>query len=155
MQKWHTQKAFSMVELVFVLVILGILAAIAIPRFSLSRIDAQIVAIENDINNAFSTITLEVFSRNLDPKSLDINQIFTLANLSTTRWIVQNNNTLTLAKNFAVDSANSCVSVSYDSAQSTLKFVVTQNTDSTLCTKLLSRHPNGKQMQLNVSNSLF
>ena len=48
--------AFSMLELVFVIVILGILAAIAIPRFSLTRIDAQVVAIENDINNAISTI---------------------------------------------------------------------------------------------------
>ena len=37
-----TKKAFTMIELVFVIVILGILAAVAIPRFAVTRTDAQI-----------------------------------------------------------------------------------------------------------------
>jgi general secretion pathway protein G len=36
------RKAFTMVELVFVIVVLGILAAIAIPKFAATRTDAQI-----------------------------------------------------------------------------------------------------------------
>ncbi len=36
------RSAFTMVELVFVIVILGILAAIAIPRFSATRDDAEV-----------------------------------------------------------------------------------------------------------------
>lgn len=38
------KKAFTMIELVFVVVIVGILASIAIPRFALTRNDAQIVS---------------------------------------------------------------------------------------------------------------
>ncbi|MBT5934757.1 type II secretion system protein [Sulfurimonas sp.] len=36
-----TKKAFTMIELVFVIVILGVLAAVAIPKLSATRTDAQ------------------------------------------------------------------------------------------------------------------
>lgn len=44
------KKAFTMLELVFILVILGILAAVAIPKISASREDARLVALKSDIN---------------------------------------------------------------------------------------------------------
>ncbi|WP_194145427.1 prepilin-type N-terminal cleavage/methylation domain-containing protein [Helicobacter sp. MIT 05-5294] len=44
------KKAFTMLELVFILVILGILAAVAIPKISASREDAKLVALKSDIN---------------------------------------------------------------------------------------------------------
>lgn len=44
------KKAFTMLELVFILVILGILAAVAIPKISASRDDAKLVALKSDIN---------------------------------------------------------------------------------------------------------
>lgn len=46
----QTRRAFTMLELVFILVILGILAAIAIPTISASRDDAKLVALKSDIN---------------------------------------------------------------------------------------------------------
>ncbi|WP_394997105.1 type II secretion system protein [uncultured Helicobacter sp.] len=145
--------AFSMLELVFVIVILGVLAAIAIPRFSLTRIDAQVVAIENDINNAISTIQREVFSQNLDPKTLTLSQIFTLAGLSSSRWVLQGN-AITLGKNATPDTQNSCIALSLTNAILELK--ITQKADSTLCEKLFARHPNGgKQIPLNTSNAIF
>ena len=57
--------AFSMMELVFVIIILGILAAIALPRLSLTRSDAQLIAVENDIIGALNAIQREVFSQNI------------------------------------------------------------------------------------------
>ena len=36
------KKAFTMVELVFVIVVIGILAAIAVPKFAATRDDAQV-----------------------------------------------------------------------------------------------------------------
>ncbi|NLN00193.1 MAG: prepilin-type N-terminal cleavage/methylation domain-containing protein, partial [Campylobacteraceae bacterium] len=44
------RKAFTMVELVFVIVILGILAAVAIPRLAASRDDASLVKAKSDLS---------------------------------------------------------------------------------------------------------
>ena len=48
--KSRSKKAFTMLELVFILVILGILAAVAIPKISATRDDAKLVALKSDIN---------------------------------------------------------------------------------------------------------
>ena len=40
----HTKNGFTMIELVFVIVVLGILAAVAIPRFAATRDDAVIAS---------------------------------------------------------------------------------------------------------------
>jgi len=43
------RKAFTMVELVFVIVVIGILAAIAIPKLAVTRGDAEIVKAKNTV----------------------------------------------------------------------------------------------------------
>jgi general secretion pathway protein G len=60
----HTRKnAFTMIELVFVIVVLGILAAIAIPKFAATRTDAQISKGRADIASIRSAIITERQSR--------------------------------------------------------------------------------------------
>lgn len=48
--------AFTMIELIFVIVILGVLAAVAIPRLAASRDDAELVKGKNDIASIRSSI---------------------------------------------------------------------------------------------------
>jgi len=55
----NNRKAFTMIELVFVIVVLGILAAIAIPRLAVSRGDAQIAKGRADIAAIRSAIITE------------------------------------------------------------------------------------------------
>lgn len=53
------KKAFTMIELIFVVVVLGILAAVAIPRFAATRGDAQVAKYRADISAIRSAIISE------------------------------------------------------------------------------------------------
>ena len=57
------RNGFSMIELVFVIVILGILAAVAIPKFSATRTDAQVAKGRSDVASIRSAIISERQSR--------------------------------------------------------------------------------------------
>ena len=50
------KKAFTMIELIFVIVILGILAAVAIPKLAATRHDAMIAKLANSIEVAVHEI---------------------------------------------------------------------------------------------------
>lgn len=51
------KKAFTIIELIFVIIILGILAAIAIPKLNASRADAQITKTLSNLKIVISDIT--------------------------------------------------------------------------------------------------
>ncbi|WP_232037859.1 type II secretion system protein [Campylobacter showae] len=51
------KRAFTMIELVFTIVIIGILAAIAVPRLFVSRDDAVLVRARSDIASIKSAVT--------------------------------------------------------------------------------------------------
>ena len=57
------KKAFTMIELVFVIVVLGILAAVAIPRLAATRTDAEISKGRSDVASIRSAIITERQSR--------------------------------------------------------------------------------------------
>jgi len=74
-----TKQAFSMLELVFVIVVIGILSAIAIPKFAATRTDAQIAKARSDISSIRSAILSERQTRLIKGDSSYINQLHSAA----------------------------------------------------------------------------
>jgi len=50
------KKGFTMIELIFVIVILGILAAVAIPKLAATRDDAKLAAVKTDIGTFMNAV---------------------------------------------------------------------------------------------------
>ena len=73
MQK--SKKAFTMIELVFVIVVLGILAAVAFPKFAATRTDAQISKGRADIASIRSSIVTERQARLIKGQNAFINSL--------------------------------------------------------------------------------
>jgi len=75
----NSKNAFTMIELVFVIVVLGILAAIAVPKLAATRDDAQIAKGRSDIASIRSAIVTERQTRLIKGDSTFINQLHSAA----------------------------------------------------------------------------
>lgn len=60
------RKAFSMIELVFAIVILGALAAVATTWLFQTRIDSQIALLRSDVSSLLSQVPAEVMAGNMN-----------------------------------------------------------------------------------------
>lgn len=73
-----------MIELVFIIVILGILGAIAVPKMAASREDAQIVAIKQDVATLIQAIPAMAMSQGAE----NITSLKSAAAINLANWTV-------------------------------------------------------------------
>ena len=128
------KKAFTMVELIFVIVILGILAMVALPRLAGSKKDAEITRAKAEIAAIRSAIQTYRGANLLSqkpgsgyPEKLDEKTIAEITNGTKlgSNWTVNDDNTLTL-------TIGETTTFTYDKAKGSL---TCPNTD-TLCEKI-------------------
>ena len=76
------KKGFSIIELIFVIAVLGIIAAVAVPKLMDSRSNALITTIKQDI----STITSSIQSYHMLNNKID--KISESVNINNATWVV-------------------------------------------------------------------
>ena len=64
------RKGFTMIELIFVIVILGVLASVAIPRLAATRDDAEVAKAATNLTTAVSDITAYYTAKGSFPASV-------------------------------------------------------------------------------------
>ena len=109
------RSGFTMIELIFVIVILGILAAVAIPKLAATRDDAKLAAVKTDVGTMISSVPAWYTGQ----KEASIKNAMAI---DTTTWVQNGTNADYMFK----DGANDCVHV----------LIVDQNTTTASTTAL-------------------
>ena len=119
--KPNIKKGFSLIELIFVIAILGVIAAVAIPKLLDSRSNAITSTIKQDI----STISTAIQSHYLINGNL--NKITDAVNVNSQTWIISDNKLEFNHEN------NTCITMEVISSKLNVTIV---NTSSDLCQQI-------------------
>jgi general secretion pathway protein G len=139
--------AFTMIELIFVIVIIGILVAVAVPRLSATRDDAITSRTISDITTAASELSSYAVAKGKVESNLS-KMSNAIASLSTSGNAVVDNNKTAIIRYGGV---NDCITMQIVSSTNyeTLSLIYGNANGSSLCTSLQSAiNPNQYSIKL-------
>lgn len=117
------KQAFSLLELVFVLVILALIGSYAIPKFMNTKDAAVITTVKRDVTTILNSIQSQYL---LDG---NIKNISDTIKINSSNWFFENNSIVYKSNN------SNCITIHIDKASQKLKLNINETND-TICTKL-------------------
>ncbi len=130
------KSAFSLLEIIFVIVIFGIVASFAVPKFMDTKDSAQVTTIKRDVNTAINSIQSYYL---LNQKIEKISDTMTI---SSDNWLIED---------LKISDKNSCLSLEVKTATSglkTIELVVDTKNETNICKKIIDSGVVSKTYQL-------
>jgi len=117
----NSKKAFSLIELIFIIAVLAIIASVAVPKLMDSKSSALVTSIKQDI----TTITNSIQSYHMLNNSID--KISDVVILDTNRWEMEDK------KVFYKVNAKPCITIEVNGGKLN---VIIDNSSSDICKKI-------------------
>ena len=118
------KSAFSLLELIFAIVILGIIASFAVPKYLETKDTALIATLKRDVNTVVSSIqSYYLLNQNIE-------KISDALVINNTNWVIEDTK---------MRDKHSCVSIEIKSSNENIKYielVIDDSKDSTICKKI-------------------
>lgn len=116
------KKAFSLLELIFVIVVIGVVASVAVPKFMDTKADAQASTIKQDVLTMISSI------RSYALVNSEINSFDNILTLNENNWNVES------TKAIFKEDDSSCVDI--EVSDSTLTVTLNSENSGIICSKI-------------------
>lgn len=117
------KSAFSLLELIFAIVILGIIVAFAVPKFMDTKDSALVSTIKRDVNTAINSIQSYYLLNN------KIDKITEAMNITSTNWNIED---------LKISDKNGCLSLEVNKTKTpiTIDLKVDTTKTSSVCAKI-------------------
>lgn len=139
---------FSTLELLFVIVILGIISSFAIPKISFTRTNALAVAIQSDIATISSSVQEFALTNNFTSREAKVSWLISYLNLSPQRWAISSDE-LHIANKGVIDPLDDCITISFTGTR-TLDIQFNRAITSNLCSAIMRNYSQDITINLDV-----